>query len=125
MKRFRPIIQKLSDDTDVPVKDIEEMIDVFFETMKRYITDPRMPSIKITNFGTFKPKLGKINWHIKRTITFIRSGVVKDWHRPKIKHLWQIRRRLMDEKKGVLTWKSWRNKKLDIFKEQKEENAKK
>lgn len=113
LSRFRKLIEKISEQRDVPVKDIEEMIDYFFKTLKRYITDPRLPTIKITNFGTFLPSKRRIEWQIRKAIKSIREGRNVERSKLKIKHLWEIRRRLQAERQGVLTWKEWRDKEIN------------
>lgn len=124
LHRFRDIIETVAKRQNIDSKDLEEMIDHFFRTMKSFIVDPRMPSIKITNFGTFKPTIGKLNKHIRLSLTSIRESRKVEHCKAKIKHLWQVRRRLVDERNGGITWKEWRNKKLNIEYSKTGKNAK-
>lgn len=67
-----------------------------------------MPTVYIRYFGRFKPSLGTINFWIRKNISFVRKGVIEReefWNR--ISPYWQIRNRLINEKKGHTTWKKW------------------
>lgn len=114
LKRFDGIIRNLSKKHGVSEEELTLIIDRFFLLLKSWVTDLRMPTIKITNLGTFKPSLKKIDNHIRKSICKIREGHPKsDMYRKRVSVLWQVRRRLKDEINGVVTWKEWRNKKLD------------
>jgi len=110
LQRYKDIIDKIGKTYGMSSEDIEGLIDHFFLTIKKFITDPRMPKIQITNFGTFRPAIGKINWHLKIGFHHYRRGNI-DRNRmvDKVKQLWPIRRRLMRESKGESTWMEWRN----------------
>lgn len=125
LRRFKPIIQKIAGKYGMEEKDMEEMVDHFFRTMKSYITDPRMPSIKITNFGTFKPTVGKLNKQIGISERHIKLGRVIEKSEAKIKHLTLIKERLDQEKAGMITWKEWRSKEVNIDYTKTGKNAKK
>ena len=114
LRRYKKIITKIATKHGLKDTTVERMVDGFFVSMKKSITDKRMPTIKITNFGTFKPSVRKLNWQIYAAIKHLRRGA-KDETKPrnKIKNLWAVKQRLMKEKKGEITWKEWRHKKID------------
>lgn len=128
LKRYSEIINTISETLGIPVKDVEEIIDYFFFTFKVFITDPRMPKIKISNLGTFKPTVGKIKknlWHAfkyYRLGTFPRERMVM-----RVQAVWEIMKRLQKEAKGEHTWKEWRDKyknKNESKKESKKQSPK-
>lgn len=115
LRRFDKIIKNLSEKHGVDEDEIRGMIDHFFFTLKRFITDPRMPTIKITNFGTLKPSIGKLNWQIKNAVKQLRKNPDDPTRlHTKIRHLWAVKQRLIKEKNKEETWKEWRNKKIDL-----------
>jgi len=103
----------VSEEHNIPKEELEELVDCFFAQMKEYITDPRMPKIRITNFGTFRPQIGKIELIIKRWIRYSKFSGKKEGLAQKLRPLWKVRRRLVEEKHGVATWKKWKKLKLD------------
>lgn len=114
LKSLNDVLKEVSEKHEISIEDLKDLLDHFFKTFKYFIEDPRMPTIKITNLGTFKPNLSKINYHIRRQILrFKKSGGNADRLKIKIKKLWPIRDRLIAESKGKITWLEWRNKKLD------------
>lgn len=118
LQRFEDTIKEIARSKDLSDGEVREMIDKFFKSFKSKVTDSRMPTIKITNLGTFKPSLSRIEYQIERFRNMIKHG-----HRTnnsekvlinKINHLLEIRQRLICEANGEATWKEWRNKQLDI-----------
>jgi hypothetical protein len=111
LSRFKDDITEISRDNSLIEESVEEMIDKFFTSMKDIITDPRMPTVKITNFGTFKPSIGKINWQIRLALKYFRSGnITRERAVTKISHLWSIKQRLIKERLGEPTWNEWNKK---------------
>ena len=111
LRRFEDEITELSNKHGVSKQDVSDMIDSFFADFKQSIIDPRMPTVKITNLGTFKPTIGKINWQIRNSFRHYRAGrVSRETMVSRIQYLWPIKQRLMKEKAGISTWKEWRDK---------------
>jgi len=118
LRRFSDIIDSLSAKYDISKEDIEDIIDHFFKTFNKLITDFRMPKIQITNFGTFKPTIGKVNWFLKNSFHRFKFGHIdKDKLRERIKRVWFIKQRIIKEKNGGSTWNNWK----DLKKEDAEE----
>lgn len=70
-----------------------------------------MPTILISNFGTFKPSYAQIGRSLSRMVNSYRLGTTTaEKLREQVKRLWPIRKRLQKEKKGIATWREWRNK---------------
>jgi hypothetical protein len=114
LRRYKEIIEELSKKHNVSIQDIEFMIDFFFITFKRFITNIWMPTIRITNLGTFRPTLGRLDWHIAIKIKYLRKGVKDpDKVRVKLRHYLVVRKRLWNEKLGHNTWKEWKSKLKD------------
>lgn len=120
LKRLNPIIKKLSAEYQVPEESIEFMFDEFLTDLKDMIQDPRMPKIQITNWGTYKPSIGKINWQIRRAFYDFRNGsITREALQKKVSMLWPVKQRLIKEQKGESTWIEWRNKELIPYAETK------
>lgn len=117
LQRFDKQIKEIAESKGLSNSEVRDLIDRFFRSFKNKITDPRMPTIKITNLGTFRPTISRLDYQIKRYIAMIRSGRVnksEQLYKDKINHLWKIKQRLIKEASGEETWKEWRNKQLDI-----------
>lgn len=110
LQRFRKGLEGIANKHELNKDEIDEIIDHFFQTMKKFVTDPRMPTIKVTNLGTFKPSIGKLNWQIRAAIKQIRAGKPPEKLKKKISRLWSVKQRLIKEKRGDCTWKKWRDK---------------
>lgn len=114
LRRIEPELKKIAKDNDLEKEELEQLIDEFFVVLKGFLEDPRMPKIQLTNFGTFKPSLRKINQDLRRGMARYRAGLLsKEFLVEKIHRLWPIRNRLINEKRGVHTWKEWKDKKLE------------
>ena len=111
LQRYSEIIKIISESCGIPIKDVEEMIDYFFFTFNKFITDPRMPKIRISNLGTFKPTIGKINKNLWHGFKYYRLGLFsREKMVQRIQAVWEIRERLKKENRGIHTWKEWRDK---------------
>lgn len=126
LEKYRDRLSKVIENHDVNEEELQEIVDYFFETLREYITDRRMPKIQITNFGTFKPTIGMMNWWIQRELWFYKMGY-SDRERvvDKITHLWIIKQRLIKEKNGEATWEYWRKNTMEqIIKDEQERRKK-
>lgn len=110
LRRYNNQIEEIEKLVGVNRDKIIEIIDDFFVDLKSKITDPRMPTVKITNLGTFKPSIGLLNWQIKSALRAYRGGKIeRDRAVSKITHLWAIKQRLIKEKSGEETWSDWKD----------------
>jgi hypothetical protein len=109
LRQHRDVVDELGKEYEMDVGEIEEIIDQFFQIMKGFVIDPKMPSLKIGNLGTFKPTIGRLNWHIEATKRHM-SSEDDPKALSKIDHLSKVVRRLEREKNGDITWKEWRDK---------------
>lgn len=116
LKKLRPKTELIGKEHDVSPEEIEDMFDHFLQTLKEMIGDPRMPKIKISNWGTYQPSIGKINWQIRRKFYDYRNGsITRDQLRQRISELWPVKQRLIKEKLGHETWPEWRYKELTPY----------
>lgn len=114
LHRYDKLLTKLAEKHGIKKEELILIIDHFFLTMKGFITDWRMPTIKITNVGTFKPKIGKINFVLKTSYRYFRKGyITAEKISSKIKEVWPVKQRLIKESLGIETWRDWRNKEKD------------
>lgn len=77
MKRIdiKQICLEVSKKQKIPVKDVEEMVDLFFQKIKYYIQLPAMPKITITGFFRFEKDVNEI---FKRIEAIKHSFVLRD-----------------------------------------------
>ena len=121
--KFKKEISFLAKKYNLSEDEVGEIIDDFFVSMKSYITDLRIPTIKITNLGTFKPTPSKINYQIRKYIKYAKRSTGEELEKVKvmISNTWKVRTRLKREANGEVTWKDWRDKKLKSYAEIKSE----
>lgn len=90
---------------------VENIIDDHFLTLKEFIEDPRMPIIKITNLGTFRPKLNRINWKIRMILKAVHEKrYSREEGLKKITKIWKVRNRLIAENNNINTWSKWKKR---------------
>ena len=112
--KHRDTIKELCEKHEIEQEVLEDIIDNFFADFKKFITDPRMPKIQITNFGTFKVSVGKINWFLKVSFFHFKIGNIdRENIIKRIKRVWPVKQRLIKEDNGKETWKEWKNKKFE------------
>lgn len=125
LKKFDDFVSLMSKDEEVSKDEINFMIDQFFFDFKESLEDPRMPTIKITNFGTFKTTIGKLQWHINICNDKLNKGIgVPEVLNKRIEYLTPILDRLKREKAGESTWKEWRDKSKQYEKKSKSKKQK-
>ena len=113
LDQFEGELNRISVKYSVPVKEIRFIVDDFFERLKSWVVSPKMPTIKISNFGTFKPDKGQLTRSLKRMFKTYKLGYTKpETLSDHIKKLWPIVKRLQKEARKENTWKEWKNLKL-------------
>lgn len=111
LKRYNDQTSFLAKEEGVPEDEIIFMIDQLFFDLRDMFEDPRIPTIKLTNLGTFKTTIGKLHWHIHMCQDLISKGVGDlEALQKRIDYLSPILDRLKREKAGESTWKEWRDK---------------
>lgn len=117
--KYEDEVKELCEEHGIEFEDSLEMIDYFFKTFKGFITEEKMPKIQVTNLGTFKPTLGKLDYQIRMTLFYYRRGSIsREKAVSKISKLWTIKQRLIKEANGEATWDCWRkNNTLEEIKE--------
>lgn len=104
-------IKKIADRYDLDEREVFNILTGYFDNLSKHIKDPGMPKILIPLFGSFKPRVKKINYYIRRYIRDYREGKVKrETVFNIIKRLWPVRNRIINENQGKETWKEWRKK---------------
>lgn len=100
MNKFEGELNRLGVKHSITKKQQKEIIESFFDDLKMMITDPRMPKVRINNFGTFSPCRGQISRTLWKTFWWrnIGQGSLKEF-RKRISWLWPIRQRLLKEEK--------------------------
>lgn len=107
--KYEDDIKELSQKHNLDFEESIYMIDYFFKTFKDFITEEKMPKIQITNLGTFKPTIGKLNYQIRMTLFYYRIGSIsREKTVKRISKLWAIKQRLIKESMGIATWDCWR-----------------
>jgi len=112
LRRLDEVLERLEQDHGLSKEDISWIMDQFFKDFKDYLADPRLPTIKISNFGKFRPSEKKLNYRMWRAIQAYKAGKLsREVVVSVIKHLWPIKQRLYDEKAGKETYRTWNKKK--------------
>lgn len=114
---FPGVLESLCKKYGISVEEGEEILDQYFYSLRKALEDWRMPKIVIPLFGTFRPKIWKINHYIRRAIRNYKKGYIQRGEAVRrIKKVWHIRRRLQKEKgfklttpKEEHTWYKWRD----------------
>jgi len=115
LKKLEPELKQIAKEHKLTDLELEEIIDYFFITLKAMIEDERLPKIQITNFGTFRPTIGKLNFDLNKSFFYMHRGSYdRDKLIAKVKKLWPVRQRLAKEGRGEETWKLWSKKKKSI-----------
>jgi hypothetical protein len=108
LSKFEGDLNRLGVKYSLTRKDMEEILEFYFLDLKSFITDPRMPKVKIDNLGTFKPALFLINRTISKYYYWRRLGSDNSRKiRSIINRLWRVRKRIHMEKNKVVTFKQW------------------
>ncbi len=114
LDRYKDIVGSLARKFDLSEAEVIEIIEHFFLTLKKYLMDVRMPTIKISKWGTFKPSIGLIDFNIKRTLWHMSEDRGdRDSMFKRIRLIQRVKDRLLQEKKGINTWKRWKNLKAE------------
>ena len=114
LQRYRPMLKEISEEHEISEREVEHIVDHFFQTFRESIMDPRMPKIQITKFGTFRPTIGAINRHLRLSFyNFHHGRISRERMVERIKRVWPIKQRLLKEKNGEATWKEWRDKEFE------------
>lgn len=133
LRKLRPILNKVGKKHGITVEEGELIIDEFFKSFKNAINDPRIPKVKFPCFGTFKPKRSFIYRSLKASIYFHRlGGSTREYINARVKRLWPVRNRLIEEERGGYTYLKWKKKAFkehiqklsDLEKEAKERSRK-
>src|SRR5688572_14192637 len=91
LARFNEVFKKLAEKHGVSETLVSDIIDHFFQTLIKFITDPRMPTIKIMHFGTFRPKIGKIEWQIRSIIKHYRkANITRERAKERLDYIYPI-----------------------------------
>lgn len=121
IKPVQESFDKTCKEFDIRAEDMEDILDSFFTTFKNTLEDPRLPTIRITNLGTFKTTIPKLNFYIKSAISRYRKGDMsyEDCKR-KVQWMWTVRNRLKKERSGGVTYPEWKKEsKLDELRKKK------
>jgi len=114
LRRLSDIIKKVAKEHDMEEEEVEQILDHFFRTLKMFMMDSRIPKIQITNFGTFRTSIALLRWHMRMAFWYREKGW---WNtervRNKIKKLYPIKNRLVEEKMGKYTYKKWQKIKIE------------
>jgi hypothetical protein len=111
LKKLRPILNKVGKKHGIPIEEGEFIIGKFFESFNNAITDPRVPKVKLPLIGTFYPKVRYIYRSLRASYRFYHlGGASSEYMKARIKRIWPVRNRLLEEANGKITWNEWRKK---------------
>ena len=108
LKNLQPILNKVGKKTGIPIPEGEYIISSVFESINKYLNDPRVPTVMIPLFGKFMPKKSRINVTIKALLRTRKKELInREYLKSKITRLWAIKQRLIKEENGIETWRDW------------------
>ena len=103
-------LQKAADSAGISLEKGKELIEFYFSTLKMFLNDDRLPAVYVPYIGKFAPSLGKINWYLKTSFHYFRSGSLqREALKFRIKRIWPIVNRIKKELNGFSTHNFWRN----------------
>lgn len=91
MKSVNPLISLTSDITQIPLNDVEKILDHYHQQLRHYLKYPEKPVLKIEEFGRFevKPNI------IKRWLVKLARQLREDRNNEELKELfrywWNVR----------------------------------
>lgn len=130
LKKLRPILNRAGKKHGITVEEGEFIIGKFFESFRDALTDPRVPKVMLPLFGTFQPKIKYIYRSLRASIRFHKSGgTTREYLNARIRRIWPVRNRLIEEANKGTTWNSWRKesvkeKFIQLVKDEREEKKK-
>jgi len=93
---------------DLSEEHFEFVCDSSFDFISECISNPTMPILKISGFGTLKPTIGKINLGLKSAFRWNKLGnKTTEELRNVVRRLWPVRNRLINEYYGEFTATNW------------------
>lgn len=123
LKKLRPILNRVGKKHNITIEEGEFIIHSYFKSIRDKLFDARMPTVHIPCFGVVRPRLGLIYKSIKQSIAWHKKGATtRDYIDAKIKYLWAVRKRLLDEKFGIETWSKYKSKEVKQEFEKLKEN---
>lgn len=90
-------VQEAAEYAGIDFKEAVEILDCFFISLRKFLSDPRLPKIKIGDFGHFQTKYTTINALIKRTISLHKSKPSEGSYAIFLEafiRMWKIRKRI-------------------------------
>ena len=107
--RFTGWEEKVREKYNLDEEQFDMLIDYNFAFIRDCMDNPTMPIITIPKFGSFSPKLGRINmslylyfrWYKKKGESY--RNTIKE----KVAIVWPVRNRLVNEAKGEYTASNW------------------
>ena len=110
LKKLRPILNKVGKKHGITIEEGEFIVDCFFRSFKKAITDPRVPRVMLPMFGTFQPKINYIYRSLRASFRFYRKGgLTTEYIVARVKRIWPVRNRLIEEQQSKETWKLWKS----------------
>ena len=92
----------------ITLEQAQRIIQIFFLTLREFLSDERMPTIMLPGFGKIRPTLGAISKTFRLSLRYYKEKKIPkqilDW---RLKRLWPVRLRLIYEKSGKNTYKHW------------------
>lgn len=108
LDKYKKEINIISIKFGIPKKDVEDILEHFFETFKDWIKSKKMPTISIEEVFTFKPSEWKLKKYLRKYFYHYRRGnTPPEKLRKAITKVWKIIKRLQKEKNKVYQHKIW------------------
>lgn len=105
LKNNEKIVDKISVKTGLESKEVINIIDFYFRTLKSFITLKTAPTIR-TKFFTFKPSKKFLVNGLKEYFKF--KEITKEEVVERIRRFWRVIDRIKQEKRGKYTNAKWK-----------------
>ena len=123
LRNLKNELEEVSKEHNIEIELLKVLIDEMFYDIRKLITSPKMPVITLSSFGTFRPSFKKINFLLDKCVQVMHkllSSRFKDNNKGiltlngKIKKYWAVKQRFIAERRGIRTWKCWKDLEEDL-----------
>lgn len=107
--RFKGWKENVQKEYGIDDEHFDLIVEENFAFIAQCIDNPTMPVVSLPKFGTFTPTVGKLSMSVHTTLRWLREkgDSYRKTAQERIKKVWPIRNRLINEKNGEYTSANW------------------
>lgn len=99
--------ERIMEEYDLSEEHVDFIVNHAVNWIPDTIENPTMPEIQIKGFGTFRPNLKVIKSALSQSLRHKKIGANEQLFEDKVRKLWPIRNRLINEANGEYTQTNW------------------